>query len=169
MSSRTGFGSRACSIARTLDVVGDWWTLLVLRDVFRGMHRFDELQTSLDIATNVLALRLKRLTAAGILERSAYQTHPPRYEYALTEKGRDLYPVLIALLQWGDRHARGAGDPGPRVVVHDTCGQETQPRFTCPHCDGEVSARNARTVPRARARGTVPVAAASGRPRRSRA
>jgi DNA-binding HxlR family transcriptional regulator len=148
VSARKTFATQPCSIARTLDVVGDWWTLLVLRDVFRGAHRFDELKSGLGIATNVLTARLKRLTDAGILERRAYQEHPPRFDYELTEKGRDLYPVLIALLQWGDRYLRGAEAP-PRVLVHDTCGQATQAAFTCPHCRTEVSARNARTVPRA--------------------
>jgi DNA-binding HxlR family transcriptional regulator len=146
VSSRKTFGSRSCSIARTLDVVGDWWTLLVLRDVFRGLHRFDELRNSLGVATNVLTLRLKRLTDAGILERRAYQEHPPRFEYAVTDKGRDLYPVLIVLLQWGDRHLRGSEAP-PRVLIHETCGKATQPALVCPHCRSEVSARNARTVP----------------------
>ena len=148
MSARKTFATQPCSIARTLDVVGDWWTLLVLRDVFRGAHRFDELKRGLDIATNVLTARLKRLTDAGILERRAYQEHPPRFDYAITDKGRDLYPVLIALLQYGDRHLRGSDDP-PRVLVHDTCGNETQPAFICPHCRSEVSAHNARTVSRA--------------------
>jgi DNA-binding HxlR family transcriptional regulator len=154
VSSRNTFGSRSCSIARTLDIVGDWWTLLVLRDVFRGLHRFDELKGSLGIATNVLTLRLKRLTGAGILERRAYQDRPPRFEYEVTEKGRDLYPVLIALLQWGDRHLRGAEAP-PRVLIHDTCAKATQPEFVCPHCRTEVSARNARAVPRAEVRRTL--------------
>jgi len=151
VSARNTFGSRPCSIARTLDVVGDWWTLLVLRDVFRGMRRFDELKTSLGIATNVLTARLKRLTEAGILERRAYQDNPPRFEYAPTDKAHDLYPVLIALLQYGDRHLRGA-DPAPRVVIHETCGKATHPQYVCPHCRTEVSSRNARTVPRADAR-----------------
>lgn len=153
VSARTTFGTQSCSIARTLDVVGDWWTLLVLRDIFRGARRFDELKSGLGIATNVLTVRLKRLTDAGILERHAYQAHPPRFEYAVTAKGRDLYPVLIALLQWGDRHTRDTSDPSdapPRVIVHDTCGKTTQPVFMCPHCSTEVSGRNARTVPRAR-------------------
>jgi len=126
----------------------------VLRDVFRGMHRFDELSASLGIATNVLALRLKRLTGAGILERRAYQDRPPRYEYALTDKGRDLYPVLIAMLQWGDRYLRGS-DPPPRILIHDTCGKPTHAELVCPHCRKEVSARNARTVSRAEARRAV--------------
>ncbi len=152
MSARKTFGTQPCSIARTLDVVGDWWTLLVLRDVFRGAHRFDELKSGLGIATNVLTVRLKRLTDAGILERRAYQEHPPRFEYTVTAKGRDLYPVLIALLQWGDRYMRDESDPSdapPRVVVHDTCGHAIQPAFSCPHCRSEVSAQNARTVARA--------------------
>jgi DNA-binding HxlR family transcriptional regulator len=152
VSARKTFGTQPCSIARTLDVVGDWWTLLVLRDVFRGAHRFDELKSGLGIATNVLTVRLKRLTDAGILERRAYQEHPPRFEYTATAKGRDLYPVLIALLQWGDRYMRDASDPSdapPRVVVHDTCGHAIRPAFSCPHCRSEVSAQNARTVARA--------------------
>ena len=115
-------------------------------------HRFDELKRGLGIATNVLTVRLKRLTDAGILERRAYQEHPPRFEYTATAKGRDLYPVLIALLQWGDRYMRDASDPSdapPRVVVHDTCGHAIRPAFSCPHCRSEVSAQNARTVARA--------------------
>jgi DNA-binding HxlR family transcriptional regulator len=150
VSTRKTFGSQQCSIARTLDVVGDWWTLLVLRDVFLGKRRFDDLKTSLAIATNVLTARLKRLTDAGILERRAYQEHPARFEYTLTDKGRDLYPVLIALLQWGDRHTRdGAGDAPPRVLVHEACGHPTHAVLTCPHCRTEITARNARTVARA--------------------
>jgi DNA-binding HxlR family transcriptional regulator len=148
VSSRTSLRTKPCSIARTLDVVGDGWTLLVLRDVFRGIRRFDDLAESLEIATNVLALRLKRLTAEGILERIAYQDRPPRYEYAITAKGRDLYPVLLALLQYGDRHLRGA-EPPPRVVVHDTCGRAIEPEFVCPHCRSAVSAENTRTMRRA--------------------
>jgi DNA-binding HxlR family transcriptional regulator len=147
VSSRKTFGSKPCSIARTLDVVGDWWTLLVLRDVLLGLRRFDELRGSLGVATNVLTLRLKRLTDAGILERRAYQEHPPRFEYSLTEKGRDLYPVLITLMVWGDRHLRGSEAP-PRLLIHEACGHATQPELVCPHCRSEVSARNTRSVPR---------------------
>lgn len=147
VSSRQTFGSKSCSIARTLDVVGDWWTLLVLRDVFLGLRRFDEIRANLGIATNVLTLRLKRLTDAGILERRAYQEHPPRFEYTPTEKGRDLYAVLVVLLQFGDRHLRGS-EPPPRVLIHDVCGKASEPALVCPHCRTEVTARNARTVPR---------------------
>lgn len=150
MSTRKAFGGQLCSIARTLDLVGDWWTLLVLRDVFRGTHRFDDLKRGLDIATNVLTTRLRSLTDAGILERRAYQARPPRFEYTVTAKGRDLYPVLIALAQYGDRHLRGAtNDEPPRVLVHDACGHVSNPALICSHCGTEVSAANARTVARA--------------------
>jgi DNA-binding HxlR family transcriptional regulator len=166
VSTRKTFGSQQCSIARTLDVVGDWWTLLVLRDVFLGKRRFDDLKTSLAIATNVLTARLKRLTDAGILERRPYQEHPARFEYALTEKGRDLYPVLIALLQWGDRHARnGSGDPPPRVLIHEACGNATHATLTCSHCSAEISASDARTVARAEVSGAVRKARETRAPR----
>lgn len=139
-----------CSIARSLDLVGEGWTLLILRDVFRGIHRFDELQTSLGVATNVLTTRLNRLTDAGLLERRAYQDRPPRYEYVLTQKGRDLRPVLIGLLQWGDRYLAGPEGP-PRVLVHETCGHRTNPKLVCSHCEkvlgnGEIRAIDGETA-----------------------
>jgi len=140
-----------CSIARTLDVVGEWWTLLILRDAFRGTRRFDDFQASLGIARSVLTARLTRLTEHGVLERRAYSQHPPRYEYRLTEKGRDLFPVIAALLAWGDRWAPAAGGP-PVQLVHDSCGQVTAPVLTCPHCQGEVSAANTHSEPRPAAR-----------------
>jgi len=94
-----------CPIARSLDLVGEWWSLLILRDAFRGVRRFDDFQASLGIARNLLARRLKRLVAAGLLETRPYSTRPPRHEYRLTDKGRDLYPVLMTLLDWGTRWA----------------------------------------------------------------
>ncbi len=94
-----------CSIARTLDVVGEWWTLLILRDAFRGTRRFDDFQASLGLARSVLTARLSKLTEHGVLERRAYSEHPPRYEYRLTEKGRALFPVIAALIAWGDQWA----------------------------------------------------------------
>lgn len=100
--SLTGTG---CPVAEALDVIGEWWTLLVIRDVFRGIRRFDALQESLGIARNILARRLRALVAAGVLEKRAYAERPPRYEYRLTEKGRALFPVLVALMSWGNRWA----------------------------------------------------------------
>jgi DNA-binding HxlR family transcriptional regulator len=130
-----------CSIAKTLDVVGEWWTLLILRDAFRGTRRFDDFQASLGLARSVLTTRLRKLTEHGVLERRAYSARPPRYEYFLTEKGRALFPVIVALIGWGDAWAPGPDGP-PVVFVHDTCGNVTQPMLTCPHCRGEVSVAN---------------------------
>src|SRR5919112_1114607 len=98
------YDSQHCSIARALEVLGDRWTLLVIRDAFLGLRRFDDFQRDLGIARNVLADRLGRLVDEGILERHAYQERPERFEYRLTEKGADLWPVLISLMKWGDRH-----------------------------------------------------------------
>jgi DNA-binding HxlR family transcriptional regulator len=126
-----------CSIARSLDVIGEGWTILVLRDVFRGIRRFDELQRDLGIATNVLTARLKRLVDEGLLERRRYEQRPPRYEYHLTAKGRDLYPVLIGLVNWGDKYLAGASGP-PRVMVHEACGKATSPVLVCSECGETV-------------------------------
>jgi DNA-binding HxlR family transcriptional regulator len=93
-----------CPAARALETVGEWWSILILRDAFQGMTRFDEFQQSLGIAPNILSRRLAHLVAAGMLERRCYQKRPPRYEYLLTEKGRDFFPVVIALFTWGNKH-----------------------------------------------------------------
>src|SRR5947209_19197823 len=99
-----------CSIARTLEIVGEWWTLLILRDAFLGLSRFEEFQDSLGIARNVLTKRLATLVQEGIMERQRYQEHPERFEYRLTQAGRDLFAVVVSLLQWEHRRtARGAG------------------------------------------------------------
>ena len=101
-----------CSIARTLDVVGEWWTLLILRDAFRGTRRFDDFHDSLGMARSVLTARLKKLTDEGVLEKLPYSEHPPRHEYRLTEKGQALFPIIAALQRWGDDWAPGpAGAP----------------------------------------------------------
>src|SRR4051812_21849824 len=114
---RKSWKQMPCSIARALDVVGEHWSLLVIRDAFMGVKRFEEFHGNLGIARNVLAARLRRLVAKGVLERREYQDNPPRFEYRLTEKGRDLYPVIVTLLAWGDRWACGA--KGPPVVLVD--------------------------------------------------
>jgi DNA-binding HxlR family transcriptional regulator len=101
---RKSFGNMQCPVARSLERVGEWWSILVLRDAFAGMTRFDEFQNSLDIAPNILTRRLTALVQAGMLERRLYCERPPRYEYVLTERGRDFRPVLIALQTWGNRH-----------------------------------------------------------------
>ena len=135
-----------CSIARTLDVIGEWWTPLILRDAFRGTTRFDDFQASLGMARSVLTARLAKLTEHGVLERTAYSEHPPRYEYRLTEKGRALFPVIAALMQWGDTWAATEAGP-PVLLVHDSCGQVTQPVLACPHCRGDVTTANTHSEP----------------------
>jgi DNA-binding HxlR family transcriptional regulator len=111
------FGLMACPIARSLERVGEWWSILILRDVFHGFTRFDEFQTSLGIAPNMLTRRLNALVTAGLLERLRYSDRPPRYEYVLTARGRDFHPVLIALLAYGNKHF---APEGPSVMRIDT-------------------------------------------------
>ena len=134
-----------CSIARALDVLGESWSLLILRDVLSGLRRFDQLETSLGIATNVLAARLKRLCSLGLLERRVYRQRPVRYEYLATERARDLGPVLIALLQWGDKYLAGETGP-PRTLVHNGCGHATIAELVCASCGEPIAERGVRLV-----------------------
>ena len=122
-------------------MVGDRWTLLVLREAFLRRRRFDEMQRDLGIARNILADRLQRLVAEGLLDCERCQDRPERFEYRLTDKGLDLYPALVALMAWGDRHA--ADDVGPPVeLVHRGCGQVSHPRLACDRCGEPVGARD---------------------------
>ena len=114
---RKSFGTMSCPIARSLERVGEWWSILILRDAFRGLTRFDQFQASLGIAPNMLTKRLNALVESGLLGKRAYSEHPPRYEYVLTERGRDFRPVLWALLAWGNKHF---APEGPSVVVVDS-------------------------------------------------
>ena len=134
---RTQLGHMACSIARTMDVIGEWWTPLILRDLFVGLSRFDDLRRDLEIATNVLTDRLATLAEHGVVERRRYQYRPDRYEYLLTDKGRDLFGVVATLVRWGDRWEAGPDGP-PMLMVHDDCGLVTAPVLTCEHCAGEL-------------------------------
>jgi len=130
----------ACSLARALAVVGDRWTLLVLREAFLRVRRFDEFAARLGIARRVLAARLAHLTAEGVLEKVQYEARPPRYEYRLTQKGLDLYPAILALVHWGD--AQYAGRAGPPVLHrHRTCGHDLRSVLTCSECGEPVDAR----------------------------
>jgi DNA-binding HxlR family transcriptional regulator len=122
---RTSFGNMQCPIARSLERVGEWWSILILRDASLGLTRFDEFQESLGIAPNILTRRLKALVEAGLLERCRYSERPPRYEYVLTESGRDFRPVLWALLAWGNKHFAPEG--ASVVVVDSTTGVEADP------------------------------------------
>lgn len=130
-----------CSLARTLSVVGDRWTLLVLRECFLGVRRFDEFEKRLGITRHVLAERLKKLVEAGVLSKQAYQQRPLREEYRLTEKGHDLYPAVLALVNWGDRHM--SGDEGAPVRhVHKSCGHEVHGVLVCSDCGEPLLARD---------------------------
>lgn len=114
---RTSYRTMECPIARGLEEVGEWWSILILRDAFHGLTRFDEFQKSLGVAPNILARRLKALVTNGLLAKRRYQERPPRDEYVLTGKARDFQPVLLSLLAWGNRHLRGPR--GPAVLITD--------------------------------------------------
>jgi DNA-binding HxlR family transcriptional regulator len=130
-------GEPSCSIARTLEVIGDRWTMLILRDAFRGVRRFDAFQRDLGIARNLLTDRLTKLVEHGVLEKQLYQDHPPRYEYRLTRKGIDLSPALVALMRWGDKWLAD-GEP-PVSLLHDRCGEPLDQAFVCWTCDETVT------------------------------
>lgn len=130
-----------CSMARTLSVIGDRWTLMILRDCFLGIRRFDDFQGRLGVTRGILAERLKQLTAENVLEKVAYQSQPKRYEYKLTEKGLDLYPVVLSIVHWGDIHM--SGEVGrPILHQHKTCNHEFDPKMCCSECGGELSAHD---------------------------
>ncbi|WP_165191197.1 winged helix-turn-helix transcriptional regulator [Caulobacter soli] len=136
MGRTADYTNERCSIAATLEVVGDPWTLLILRDAFQGVKRFEQWQERLGVARNVLAARLKSLVANGVLEPRRYSERPPRQEYVLTPKGRALSPVLLTMAEWGDQHVYGLGN-GPVHFVHQKCGCDFHPKLACEAC-GEV-------------------------------
>lgn len=140
------YDNQVCSIARALEVLGERWTLLVLRESFRRVRRFEDFQRNLGVARNVLTDRLHRLVDEGILERVPYQERPVRSEYRLTEKGLGLWPVIMALLQWGDSYY--AQPDGPPVIVrHRDCGGEVTRHLTCSKCGAELGPRDVRGEP----------------------
>jgi DNA-binding HxlR family transcriptional regulator len=130
-----------CSIARTLDVIGDRWSLLILRDGFYGVRRFEDFQHDLGVARNVLADRLAKLVERGVFERRLYAERPARYEYRLTAKGRDLLPVLLTMMRWGDDW-EGDDDRPPVKLVHVGCGHATHAVLDCAHCGERLNLAN---------------------------
>ncbi|HEY1933556.1 MAG TPA: helix-turn-helix domain-containing protein [Acetobacteraceae bacterium] len=122
---RKSFGNMSCPIARSLERVGEWWSILILRDAFQGLTRFDQFQESLGIAPNMLTRRLSALVDSGLLERRLYQEHPPRHEYVLTDRGRDFRPVLWSLLAWGNRHFATEGSSV--IVIDKETGRPADP------------------------------------------
>jgi DNA-binding HxlR family transcriptional regulator len=143
---RTRFGEMACSIARTLDVAGEPWTPLILRDVYVGISRFSDLQRELGISRKVLTERLRHLVEHGMLERRRYSQRPPRDEYVLTEKGLAFCDVLLALAAWGDRWADDGSGP-PVLFRHVTCGELTHSEPHCARCGSVLHAADVRVEP----------------------
>ncbi len=142
---RKSFSEMHCSVAQCLEVVGEWWSLLIIRDAFLGVTRFDDFQARLGISRNVLNQRLAGLVQNGVLVKVPYSEHPPRHDYRLTDKGKDLWPVLTTMRQWGDKYA--APDGPPLELVHKRCGAISQARMMCSACGEPIAARDVRAVP----------------------
>jgi DNA-binding HxlR family transcriptional regulator len=140
------YDQQVCSIARALEVVGDRWTLLILRDAFRGFRRFQDFEQSLRLSKKVLADRLERLVDEGVLARRRYHERPERYEYVLTAKGRELWKVLTLLTLWGDEHYLADGGR-PRIIRHRTCGGSIDDRLHCERCGKELELTDLEQVP----------------------
>ena len=139
------YEDQVCSVARALELVGDRWTMLVIREAFMGTRRFDELQRNLGCARNVLSERLNRLVDAGILRKAPYQERPQRFEYRLTRRGVELWPAIMTLMKWGDRHLAPEGPPV--LIVHDGCGGELDDRLRCDRCGAELGPNDVRAEP----------------------
>ena len=136
----------SCSVARTLEAAGDRWSLLLMRDAFFGIKRFEDFQRDLGIARNILSHRLSKLVEHGLMERRQYSERPVRHEYRLTAMGRDLFGALVMLQHWGDNWAAGEEGP-PHTLTHLDCGKETYPVVTCAECAGELTPFNTRSDP----------------------
>lgn len=143
---KTSFADMNCAVAQSLEIVGEWWTLLILRDVFLGVRRFDDFVERLGISRNILTNRLDKLVEHGVLERRTYDEGRGRHDYLFTDKGRALWPVLTTLRQWGDEWVLGEGNE-PLVLEHRSCEHETTAVLTCHHCGEALDARSVRARP----------------------
>jgi DNA-binding HxlR family transcriptional regulator len=143
--SKQPFADISCSIARAVDVIGRRWTPLIMRDLFAGMTRFEDIRRDLGIASNILAARLDELERNGVVDRRPYQSAPTRHEYVLTDKGRDLYPVIATLLAFGDKWLSADGPPA--LIEHADCGHVTTATTVCAECGGDLNADNAIHLP----------------------
>ncbi len=135
---------QTCSVARAMDILGERWTILILRESFYGVRRFSDMQRNLGIARNILSARLQTLVSSGILERRRYQEEPERYEYRLTAAGRDLYPAIIAIMRWGDEHLCADRPP---VDLRHSCGHRADPVLVCGHCHEPLHPHDVTPVP----------------------
>lgn len=138
-------GHQPCSIARTLSILGDRWTMLILRNAFMGMRRFDDFQQNLGVTRHVLSERLKRLVEHGILAKAPYFDRQERFEYRLTEKGLELYPILLSMSKWADKWM-DEGQGAPIQYVHKSCEKPFQPVLVCSECGEEVHARQVKPI-----------------------
>jgi DNA-binding HxlR family transcriptional regulator len=143
---QTSFAHMHCSLAHALELIGDWWTPLILRDLFIGLDRFDDLATDLGISRNLLTSRLAELVAHGIVERQRYSERPPRDRYVLTQAGHELAPIFAALTAWGDRWATPPGGQ-PAYFQHRLCGQIFTPGVACSHCGEPVAPEDLEVLP----------------------
>ncbi len=135
---RADLANTSCPVSRVIERVGDPWVLMILREAFLGTRRFDDFQVQTGVSPHLLSQRLKQLCEDEILQRRAYNAHPPRYEYLLTDKGRDLWPVIIALRNWGQTWLGGE----TITLTHKGCGAQIDPVMTCPDCGAPLSARD---------------------------
>ncbi len=149
---RKSFETMNCSVAQCLEVIGEWWSMLIVRDAFLGVRRFDDFQLRLGISRNILTTRLASLVETGVLQKVQYQERPVRHEYRLTEKGHDLWPVLTTMREWGDKWAAPRG--APLDLVHDACGEVLVVAHTCHTCGEPVDHRTVHARPGPGARPT---------------
>ena len=129
------------SVSRALDLVGERWTMLILREAFFGVRRFGQLARNLNIPRPTLTTRLRKLVDVGLLDRVRYASDPDRFEYRLTLAGRELFGAIVVLMRWGDTHLAGPEGP-PIVLTHENCGEVTHPKLTCDVCGGEITIHN---------------------------
>jgi DNA-binding HxlR family transcriptional regulator len=143
---RTSFAGMQCSLARGLELIGDWWTPLIVRDLFLGLSRFEELIQDLGLSRNLLSVRLRSLEKSGIVARYPYQERPRRYAYRLSAAGLELVPILVALTAWGDRWARPK-EGSPIVFRHASCGKFFSPAIVCEGCREPLAAASIEAMP----------------------
>lgn len=147
MAEWAEIGETECPIARSMAIVGDRWTMLVIRELFSGSHRFDEIQAQTGATSQMLSTRLKRLEADGLVERRAYSRRPLRHEYRLTPMGRDFYPVIFALRAWGETWCKGPDEAVAIRMTHRKCGSEIGLDGVCPSCHEIVPRSDMDTAP----------------------
>ncbi len=143
--SKSDLAAKTCTLARAVEIVGDGWTLMILREMFLGIRRFDDFQRQTGASPASVSSRLRKMEEAGLIRREAYSEHPPRYEYRLTDMGKALWPAIIALKTWGDDWVDGPvdGRATPVEIIHKSCGHVVAPQMTCPDCGEAMTAHDA--------------------------